>query len=386
MFDCIIIGAGFAGSVLAERLANKKNKKILIIEKRNHIGGNCYDFRNEIGVLIHKYGPHIFHTNSKYVWDYLSNFTDWRPYQHRVLVYIDGNKVPLPINLNSIKLLFPQDLSEKIISKLLQKYPYGSKVPILTLLKSNDSTLKFFAEFIYKKVFLNYTFKQWGKKPEELKDFVTARVPIIINRDNRYFQDKYQGLPLQGYTELFKKLLKNRNINILLNTDFKEILKFDPNSRKFYFLGLPFKGIVIYTAPIDELFDYQFGVLPYRSVNLVFRKYNMEFFQEVATVNYPNNYDFTRITEFKHFYINDTFEKIKGTTVLYEYPTKYHPTKNVPYYPFFTKEAEENYLKYKELASKVDNLILIGRLAEYRYYNMDDIVLRALQVFDEFFS
>lgn len=379
MFNYVIIGSGFSGSVIAERIANVLNKKVLIIEKRNHIGGNCYDYKDENGIIVHKYGPHIFHTNYKEVWDYLFNFTEWRIYHHKVLAFVDGKKIPIPFNLNSLYEVFSPSLAKRLEDKLLSKYKHGAKVPILELRKTNDQDLKFLANYIYKKIFVNYTAKQWGRKPEEIDPEVTARVPVVISRDNKYFTDKYQGVPKEGYTKIFERMLAHPNIKILLNTNFKEVLKVDLESRKIYFLGQEFKGKVIFTGMIDELFDYKFGVLPYRSLNLKFETIEKEYFQEVAVVNYPNDYDFTRITEFKHIHPVET----KKTIILKEYPKSYEAGKDIPYYPIFAEEARERYNKYKELAKKFDNLILVGRLAEYRYYDMDDAVKRALEVFEE---
>ena len=374
----LIIGSGITGITLAERFASK-GKKVLIIEKRNHIGGNCYDFKDENGIIVHKYGPHIFHTNYKEVWDYLSNFTEWHLYHHKVLAFVDGKKIPIPFNLNSLYEVFSPFLARRLEEKLLSKYKYGAKVPILELRKTDDQDLKFLANYIYEKIFVNYTAKQWGRKPEEIDPEVTARVPVVITKDDRYFTDKYQGVPKEGYTKIFKRMLAHPNIKILLNTDFKEVLKVDLESKKIYFLGQEFKGKVIFTGMIDELFDYKFGVLPYRSLNLKFETIEKEYFQEVAVVNYPNDYDFTRITEFKHIHPVET----KKTTILKEYPKSYEAGKDIPYYPVFAEEARERYNKYKELAKKFDNLILVGRLAEYRYYDMDDAVKRALEVFEE---
>ncbi|OAQ19842.1 UDP-galactopyranose mutase [Thermosulfurimonas dismutans] len=379
MFNYIIVGSGFAGSVIAERIANVLNKKVLVIEKRSHIGGNCYDYRNKDGIIIHKYGPHLFHTNYKEVFDYLSNFTDWRIYYHKVLAFIDGKKVPIPFNFNSMDILFPEILSKKLQEKLLKKYPYGAKVPILKLKKENDKDLKFLADFVYEKIFKNYTIKQWGKRPEEIDSEVTARVPVCIGRDDRYFDDKYQALPEEGYTKIFERMLSHPNIKLMLNTDFKEIMKVDLKGKKIYFLGQEFKGKVIFTGMIDELFAYKFGMLPYRSLDLHLEVIEKEYFQEVAVVNYPNDYDFTRITEFKHIHPIKT----NRTVILKEYPKDYDPERDIPYYPFFDKAAREVYAKYQELAERFDHLILVGRLAEYRYYDMDDVIKRSLEVFEE---
>lgn len=378
IFQYIIVGSGFAGSVIAERIANTLNKKVLVIEKRSHIGGNCYDYKDENGIIVHKYGPHLFHTDYKEVVDYLSNFTDWNIYHHRVLAFIDGKKVPIPFNFNSIQMLFPSNLSNRIIEKLLNRYGYGSKVPILDLRKEEDKDLKFLADFIYEKVFKNYTAKQWNKNPEDIDSKVTARVPIFVGTDDRYFNDKYQAIPKEGYTKIFERMLSHPNIKILLNTDFKEVVRVDFESKKIYFLGQEFKGKLIFTGMIDELFDYKFGELPYRTLDLVFKTVEKEYFQEVATVNYPNDYDWTRITEFKHIHPVDT----KKTTILYEYPKEYKRG-DIPYYPVFTQENQEKYAKYVDYAKNFKNIILVGRLAEYKYYDMDDIVKRALKVFEE---
>ena len=380
MFDFIIVGSGFAGSVLAERIANVLNKKVLIIEKRNHIGGNCYDYKDENGIIVHKYGPHLFHTDYKEVFDYLSNFTDWHMYHHRVLAFIDGKKVPIPFNLNTLYEVFPAPLSERLERKLLSKYRYGSKVPILELKKEKDKDLKFLADYIYEKVFKNYTSKQWGIKPEEIDPEVMARVPIYISKDNRYFTDKYQVIPKEGYTKIFENMLSHPNIKLMLNADFKEAINIELENKKIYFFGNEFKGKLIFTGMIDELFDFKFGKLPYRSLDLRFETVEKEYFQEAPVVNYPNDYDFTRITEFKHIHPANTDK----TTILKEFPKEYKKG-DVPYYPVFTLENRERYNKYKEFAENFNNIILVGRLAEYRYYDMDDIIKRALDIFEEKF-
>jgi len=377
MFDFIVVGAGFAGSVLAERIANKLNKKVLVIEKRNHIGGNCYDYKSLPGIIVHKYGPHLFHTDKKEVFDYLSNFTEWNVYQHKVLAFVDGKKVPIPFNFNSIEMLFPPVLARRLETKLVKRYPFGSKIPILELKKEKDKDLKFLADFIYNKVFKNYTAKQWNMNPEDIDPSVTARVPVHIGRDNRYFQDKYQVVPTEGYTKIFKRMLSHPNIKLLLNADFREFLYVDVVNKKIYFMGNEFKGRVIFTGMIDELFDYKFGVLPYRSLKFQTRTLEVEYFQEVATVNYPNDYDFTRITEFKHVHPAETSK----TVILIEYPKDYKKGE-IPYYPVFTQESMNAYENYRELADNFDQIILVGRLAEYRYYDMDDIIERSLKVFE----
>ena len=377
MFDYIVVGAGLSGCVIAERIASVLGKKVLIIEKRNHIGGNCYDYIDENGIVVHKYGPHLFHTDYEEVFEYLSNFTDWRLYEHRVLASINGCKVPIPFNFNSIYMLFPENLANNMINTLIEYFGYGSKIPILELKKLNNENLKLLADFIYKNVFYNYTRKQWGFDPEKIDPSVTARVPVYTSHDNRYFTDKYQAVPEKGYSIMFNNMLNNVNIKILLNTDFRELINIDIDNQKIYFLGNIFNGKLIFTGMIDELFNYSFGILPYRSLKFDFKTVDKDFFQEVATINYPNNYDFTRITEFKHIHPSDS----KKSTIVYEYPQDYDLGK-VPYYPVFTDDAKNRYLDYLELSEKFKNIILIGRLAEYKYYDMDDAVKRALEVFE----
>jgi UDP-galactopyranose mutase len=379
LFEYIIVGAGLAGSVIAERIANVLNKKVLVIEKRNHIGGNCYDYRTKEGIIVHKYGPHLFHTNYKEVFNYLSNFTDWHIYHHKVLAFIDGKKVPIPFNLNTLYMVFPDSLAKRIEEKLLRRFPYNSKVPILELKKEDDKDLQFLAKYIYEKVFVNYTAKQWGMKPEDIDPEVTARVPVFVGKDDRYFDDKYQAVPCEGYTKIFERMLAHPNIKLLLNTDFREVMRVDLENKKVYLFGQEFRGKVIFTGMIDELFEYKFGELPYRSLDLKFETLEIEYFQEVATVNYPNDYDFTRITEFKHIHPIE----ISKTVILKEHPKAHKVGKDIPYYPIFTEENREKYYRYKELAERFDNIILLGRLAEYRYYDMDDVVKKALETFEE---
>ena len=385
MFDVVIVGAGFAGSVLAERIATQQNKRVLVIDKRTHIGGNCYDRHDDYGVLIHQYGPHLFHTDNKAVFDYLSKFTQWQPYHHEVLAFIDGQKVPVPFNLNSLQILFPSSLANSLEKKLINRFGYGEKVPILELLKENDSEIKFLADFIYQKIFVNYTAKQWGKKPEEISAEVTARVPVHISRDNRYFQDKYQAIPTHGYTKIFENLLNQKNISLLLNTEYKDVFTLDCDTGDMQFMGADFKGELIFTGLIDELFNSRFGELPYRSLDFKFEYFVKDRYQEKTTINYPNDYDFTRITEFKHI----SQQTITGTTIVKEFPQDFDRndvTKNIPYYPVFTEENKAILDRYVDFADQFNNITLVGRLAENRYYDMDDIVARALQVYEEKFS
>lgn len=377
-FDCVIVGAGFAGTVLAERITNIQDKKVLLVEKRSHIGGNVYDYYDENGILVHKYGPHIFHTKLKHVWDYLSQFTDWRIYRHRVLGSVDGKNVPIPFNLNTLYELLPYSLAQQCEEKLVKEFGYNVKVPIMKLLEKEDEQLKYLANYIYEKIFLNYTNKQWGMSPAEIDSAVTARVPIYIGKDDRYFQDTYQGMPKFGYTKMFENMLINSNIKILLKTTFQDAIQIKDS--KTYLFGNEFHGKLIFTGNIDEFFDYRYGELPYRSTHFEFNSFKEKYYQECGTVNYPNEYDFTRITEFKHL----TGQQSEFTSIMKEYPQAYERNivgKDIPMYPVPKQENTELYEKYKILAKQYTNIIFIGRLAEYRYYDMDAVIDSAIETF-----
>lgn len=375
MKDVIIIGAGFAGATVANVLANK-GKNVLIIDKRDHIGGNAYDYMEE-DILIHKYGPHIFHTNSKEVFDYLSNFTEWYKYEHKVLGHVDNKLVPIPFNFKSIEECLPEK-AEKLIELLKKDYGEGKKVPIMDLLMNENRDIRYLANYIYEHVFKYYTMKQWDMKVEELDSAVSARVPVNTSYDDRYFNDTYQYMPKEGYTKLIEKMLDNEHIEVLLNTNVTDILKLEDGT--IYYNNVPFDGDVYYTGALDELFEYKHGELPYRSLDLILERLNKTF-QDAATENYPeNDVKFTRITEYKHFMENEP----KGVTYIHtEYPFPYKrngEVGNVPYYPIIKDENQTLYETYVKEASKYPKLHLIGRLAEYKYYNMDAIVLKALEM------
>lgn len=378
MFDYIIVGAGFSGSVLAERIATQLNKKVLLIDKRNHIGGNCYDQYNEDGLLIHKYGPRVFHTHDKEIWDYLGQFTEWKPYQHKVLANVDGVLVSVPFNLNAIEKFFPHKFAELLVSRLINKYGYGKRVPILELRNDEDNEIRFLADFIYNKIYLNYTKKQWGHSPDELADYVTGRMPVNISRDDRHYSDEYQGIPNNGYNKLFKKMLNHNNIKVMLNTDYREVLTLNHHSKQIKFMGQLFEGTLIYTAKLDELFDYQFGELPYRTIDFKTKTVNKEHVQEVATINYPNDYDFTRITEVKYL----TGQNHPSTSIIEEYHRQC-TRKDIPYYPIPTEENLAMHNQYHNLIAGFPNLIVSGHLADYRYYDMNVAVAMALTKFSQ---
>ena len=357
MFDYLIVGAGFAGSVLAERLAHGSKKKVLICDKRNHIGGNAYDHYNEAGILVHKYGPHIFHTNSREVFEYLSRFTEWRPYQHRVRASVDGQVVPIPINLDTINSLYGLSLTSFEVADFFQKVA-ETRVQIKT---SEDVVVSSVGRELYEKFFRNYTRKQWGLDPSELDASVTSRVPTRTNRDDRYFTDTYQAMPLHGYTRLFENMLDHPNIKVMLNCDYREIER-----------EIPFREM-IYTGPVDAFFDYRFGKLPYRSLTFKHETHDLPRYQEAPVINYPNEQLYTRVTEFKYL----TGQEHNKTSIVFEFPQ----SEGDPYYPVPQKENAELYQKYRQLVEDTPNVHFVGRLATYKYYNMDQIVAQALTVY-----
>jgi len=360
MYDYLIVGAGFAGSVLAERLASQRGKKILIVDKRPHIGGNAYDHYNDDGILVHKYGPHIFHTNSERVFDYLSQFTQWRPYEHRVLAEVDGKLLPIPINRTTVNELYGLNLQT---DEECEAFFASRAEPVEQCRTSEDVVVSKVGRELYEKFFRGYTRKQWGLDPSELDAQVTARVPTRSNTDDRYFTDTFQAMPLHGYTRMFEKMLAHPNIHIMLNTDYREVER-----------TLPYREM-IFTGPVDQYFDYRYGKLPYRSLEFQHETLDAGQALPVAVVNYPNEHPYTRVTEFKQL----TGQEHAKTGVVYEYPR----AEGDPYYPIPKPECTALYQKYKELAEATPGVHFVGRLATYKYYNMDQVVAQALATFDK---
>src|SRR5215208_2030106 len=358
MFDYLVVGAGFAGSTIAERLAAHAGKRVLICDKRPHIGGNAYDHYDDAGILIHKYGPHIFHTNASEVFAYLSQFTEWRPYQHRVLASIDGRLVPIPINLDTINQLYGLKLS----SFELKQFFESVAEPREAIRTSEDVVVSKVGRELYEKFFRNYTRKQWGVDPSELDASVTSRVPTRTNRDDRYFTDRYQAMPLHGYTRMFERMLAHPNIKIMLNTDYREIEEI-----------IPYREMV-YTGPIDEFFCMRYGKLPYRSLDFKFETVHVPRHQPAAVINFPNEYAYTRVTEFKYL----TGQEHAKTSLVYEYPQ----ADGDPYYPVPRPENAELYKRYNALTHATPGVHFVGRLATYKYYNMDQVVAQALALVD----
>ena len=383
-YDALVVGAGFAGAVSARRLAEEAGKTVLVLERRDHVGGNAYDCLDSAGVLIHKYGPHIFHTNDRRVYDYLSRFTAWRDYQHRVVANIpDGQggrlQFPVPFNLDSMEKAFGPEEGRRLGGKLTAAYGAEKKVTILELRQNPDPEIAAIADYVYGHVFVRYTMKQWGQTPEEIDPATTARVPVFLSRDDRYFQDACQGMPLEGYTPLFAKMLDHPNITVELGADALKRLKLSDGSIRLD--GAAFNGPIIYTGQADELFSFRFGPLPYRTLDFRFETLERDFFQTHGTVNYTMDEDFTRITEFKRL---TGQEKPGVTTIMKEYSRAYSGgAGEIPYYAIINPANNALYARYAGLAAQYPNLRLLGRLAEYKYYNMDAIAARALALTDE---
>ena len=405
--DVLIAGAGYAGAAAARVLA-EKGRRVLLLERRDHIAGNAYDCLDQHGVLIHKYGPHIFHTNDRQVFDFLSRFTQWRDYQHRVAANIPDPahpdrrgwrlQYPVPFNLTSLEEAFGAEEGKRLGEKLIAVYGAEKKVTILELRQNPDPEISAIADYVYEHVFVRYTMKQWGQRPEDIDPSTTARVPVFLSRDDRYFQDAYQGMPLEGYTKLFARMLDHPNISVELRTDALDRLELREGNIRLD--GVPFDGPVLYTGQADELFGFRFGPLPYRTLDFRFETWQArdytaphapypdldhplrggDFFQTHATVNYTMDEDYTRITEFKRL----TGQELPGvTTIVKEYSRAYTGAAGeIPYYAIINPENNALYAQYAAEAEKYPNLHLLGRLAEYKYYNMDAITARALALAD----
>lgn len=373
-YDAVIVGAGFAGSVCARVLA-EGGRRVLLLDRRDHIGGNAYDEKDESGVLIHKYGPHIFHTNDREVYEFLSRFTEWNGYQHRVLGRVGELSMPIPFNLDSLRVAYGEEKASSLEALLIQKYGENTQITIGELRASDDERLRELGEYVFEHIFLHYTAKQWGVPASEVDSSVTSRVPVRIGRDDRYFTDAYQGLPTDSFTDLFRRMLDHEKIETVLSSDARERLSLSDGN--IYLDGEIFDGDVIYSGMPDELFDFKYGRLPYRSLDFAFKTLDTDDFQGYGTVNYTMCEPFTRITEFKHM----TLQKIEGkTTVLYEYPRAYEGKDGqIPYYAILNPENLALHARYREEAALYPRLRLLGRLAEYKYYNMDAITGEALR-------
>ncbi len=371
-FDYIVCGSGLAGST-ASRILAEKGKKVLILEKLPHTGGSVYDQNDDAGILIHKYGPHIFHTNDQKVFEFLSRFTEWNDYQHRVIAKLDGFEIPVPFNTEALRRVYGEEKAVHLTALL--KDTYGTDtVSIMALRDSENAELKELGEYVYNNVFLYYTMKQWEKKPSEIDPATTARVPVRLSDDDRYFTDKYQGMPTNGYTSLINNMLAHENITVETGCD--ALTRIALRDGKIYFDGKETSAKVIYTGETDRLFGFVYGKLPYRTIDFVFETHNVDSYQNAATVNYTVSEKFTRITEFKKL----TWQKKDGiTTIMKEYSRQYEGKEGeIPYYPIKNDDSTALYEKYRELSSQYPALTLLGRLAEYKYYNMDAVVAHVI--------
>lgn len=381
-YDAVVIGAGFAGSVVARQLANR-GKNVVIIDKRSHIGGNMYEMYKKNGIRVHLYGPHIFHTNNQQVFDYLKEFSEFYKYEHKVLGKIDEKLVPIPFNFTSLEMLFSENDAVEIKNALLENFPKKKKVSILDLKNHQSLIIKKFGEYVFEKVFVHYTAKQWGVPVGCVDTSVINRVPVVLGYDDRYFDDSIQFMPLNGFTDLFERMLDHSNIKIVLNKNALDIVKLDIVNNNILINDKVYSGTCVFTGAVDELLNFKYGALPYRSLNLVFEDYDTDFYQTNSVVNYPNEEEFTRITEFKYLTKQNLQNK---TTILKEYPLKFDERmaqKRDPYYPITNQENNEKYNLYKDHIDKISNLYLVGRLAEYKYYNMDSVIDQALMLCDQ---
>jgi UDP-galactopyranose mutase len=358
VFDYLVVGAGFAGSVVAERLASQ-GRSVVVIDRRSHVGGNAYDHVDGAGLLVHKYGPHIFHTGSSRVFAYLSQFTDWRPYEHRVLATVDGKTYPFPINIDTVNRLYGMTLAD---GESLRRFLRSVAVPVAHPRTMEEAVLSRVGRDLYEKFFRSYTRKQWGVDPSELDASLASRVPARMSRDDRYFTDAFQAMPLHGYTRMFERMLSHPRIKVLLKADFREVQRVIPHRE------------VVFTGPIDEFFEHRFGRLPYRSLEFEFVTKPVERFQPAAVVNHPNEHAFTRVTEFKYL----TGQVHPRTSLVYEFPR----ADGEPYYPVPRAHNAELYRRYRALADATPNVHFVGRLATYKYLNMDQVVGQALALFD----
>lgn len=382
-YDMIVVGAGYAGSVCARRVAEGAGFRVAVLERREHIAGNAYDYVNDEGILVHKYGPHIYHTYSERVHEFLSRFTKWTDYQHKVLANIHGTLMPVPFNHTSLKLAFGEDRGEELYRKLVDTFGEDKKVPIMELRQKNDPDLQEVADYVYENVFLYYTMKQWGQTPDQIDPSVTGRVPVFIGDDDRYFpQAPYQGMPENGYTVLFEHMLDHDLIDVFVGVDARDIFTLDENNVSV--CGKVYGGEIVYTGPLDELFNLDLGALPYRTLDMQFETLEQDQFQPVGTVNYTTSEDFTRITEFK----NMTGQVVPGkTTIMKEFSHAYEPgSGQTPYYAIIDPKNRALYERYLERVQNLTNFHPVGRLAEYRYYDMDAVTDSALELSDEIIS
>lgn len=379
-YDVVIVGAGFSGSIMAYMLATEQNKKVLLVEKRENIAGNMYDFLDNNGIRIQKYGPHTFHTNNEEVYKFITQFCDLEEYKLKCEAVIDNISTPTPFNFKTIDQFYSIEKAERLKKKLIECYG-NTKATVLELLENEDNDIREYAQFLFDKDYSLYTAKQWGKKPEEIDPSILRRVPVVFNYRDTYFNDKYEGVPENGFTKMFEKMLNNPNITIKLNINALNYIKFNEEKEKLTYCGYDIP--IIYTGAIDELFNYKYGKLPYRSLYFEYKYFNTSNYQNVAIVAHPAGVPYTRITEYTKLPYQHVGEK---TVIAIEYPLAYDKNAdkgNEPYYPVLTEESQQQYNRYLEYSKKFKNLTLCGRLADFKYYNMDQVIERTLKLYKE---
>jgi len=377
MYDVIVVGSGFCGSITARFLAEEKNKKVLVIEKRKHIGGNMYDYKDENDILVQCYGPHAFHTNNEKVFNYLKQYCEFENYYLKCMVYMEGKYTPSPFNFQTIDDYFSKEEAEKIKTRIKMNYGNASKATIVEMLKSTDNVIRKYADFLFEKDYSLYTAKQWGISPSEIDTSVFNRVPVLFSYKTGYFDDKFQAMPVGGFTKLIGNILNHNNINVLLEKSAKEYIEIDTESNKILYNKNEINIPIVYTGAIDEILNYKYGVLPYRSLKFVYKTINMNSYQQAPIVAYPQEDGYTRITEFTKI----PYQNKAVTKIAYEYPLQYREgEKTEPYYPIINESNIKKYQKYKSDLLGIKNLFLCGRLADYKYYNMDQAIERAFEV------
>lgn len=377
-YDVVVVGCGLSGATVARFVAERLNKKVLVMERRNHVGGNMYDYINEHGILVHKYGPHTFHTKKKNLYEFMCKYSEWENYALTCGAVIDGKYTPTPFNFQTIDDFYDAEQAEKIKAAIANTYGDRDFVTVLEMLHADDPLIKGYAEFLFEKDYSLYTAKQWGVSPSEIDPSILRRVPIRLNYDIGYFDDEYQVMPKVSYADFFDNILKHPNIDVMLNVNSLEYIHLDENEGEILAENNPFKGLVVYTGAIDELLEYRYGQLPYRSLRFDWKTDNVKSFQDAPVVAYPQAPDFTRITEYTKLPVQDVGNK---TTYAIEYSIPYKSgIKGEPYYPVLTEQSKEKYNLYVQATKKYDNLILCGRLADFKYYNMDEALERALEI------
>lgn len=382
MEKIIIVGSGFSGSILARKIAEELDREVIVLEKRSHIGGNMYDEYDELGILVQIYGPHFLNTNNFAIIKFLQQYGEFFPHNAKLLSFIDGRYVRLPFNFTTVQQLIGAEQAEPLLAKLRQEFYGRDRVPVLELVEHSDKNISAYGKLLFEKAYRTYTSKMWGIEPEEIDKYVLDRVPMAMGYDERYLNKDFQYLPVQGFTKLFEEMLNHPNIQVQLNVDALKRLRLDENAGRVYYDGQSVECL-IYTGAIDELFGLKYGALPYRSLDIRYEYSDKESMLPSEIISYPQAAGYTRSTEYRKIMYDES--KVRGSVVATEYPLQYDPQAeigNIPYYPVLTEESQQVYQKYLAEVHKYNNLFLCGRLAEFKYYNMDVCIEHALSYFE----